>query len=43
MREGTQGPPLVNTLNNVVLKFMMHITSYFFLKKITFENGLKTK
>jgi len=29
-REGTQGSPLVNPLNNVFLKFVMHITSQFF-------------
>ena len=26
-REDTQGPPLVNPLNNVIFKFMMQITS----------------
>ena len=29
VREGTQGSPLVNPLNNVFLKFMMQNTSYF--------------
>ena len=34
MREGAQGPPLVNPLNKVFFKFMMLITSFFFKKSI---------